>query len=106
MKRYLFLLAWLEGSDSAGGDLTGINKTDDLYPQFVAGNDYILAVDIIAPNDEIAMAFGFWTAFRNNYTALDSCSDLIERGQARSQSLNSDDRPIHKNSPILTHNKH
>ena len=78
MKRYLFLLAWVEGSDSASGDYTNVHSQEDLHSEFMKGNEFIFAVDIHAPNDEIACAFGYAEAFYDNYTAADSTSTCLE----------------------------
>jgi hypothetical protein len=79
-KRYLFLLAWVDGSDSSSGDETKVYESEDLYPQYAWGNDYVFAVEIWAPSDKIAWALGYQEAFFNNFTAQDSVSDLVEIG--------------------------
>jgi hypothetical protein len=73
-KRFLFLLCWVEGSDSASGDLTSVHSQDDLLPQFKDDNEHIFALYIEAPNEEIASAFGYKRAFFDNYTAHDTVS--------------------------------
>jgi len=77
-KRYLFLLAWVSGSEGACGEETHIYESDDLYPQYTLGSDNIFAVEIWAPSDKIAWALGYQEAFFNNFTANDSVSDLVE----------------------------
>ena len=77
MKRYLFLLAWMHGSDSASDDPTNVYSQDDLRKQFDLGNEYIFAVDIHASSADIAAAYGYKLAFFNNYMAYDSLSVLI-----------------------------
>lgn len=89
MRKFLFLIGWVEGSDTAvdndpinGGGKTGIHNQDDLLPQFKAGNENVLAVvfHILVPQvdaKEIATAFGYKEAFHHNYTAHDSTSILL-----------------------------
>lgn len=79
-KRYLFLVAWVEGSDTASGELTQVNDQSDLVPQFLTGNQHVMAVEVFAPNEEIAYAFGCKEAFDNNYTGHDSVSMVVEIG--------------------------
>lgn len=83
MKFFLFLLAWVEGSESAGNDKTGVIKQSDLMTQYLRGNKHIFAVEIAVPGSflisskdakEIAYRFGCTEAFRANYTAHDSVS--------------------------------
>lgn len=77
MKRYLFLLAWIDGSDSACGENTKVHCQEDLTEQFDNGNENVFAVDIHASNADIASAYGYKMAFFNNYTAYDSLSVLV-----------------------------
>lgn len=85
MKRFLFLLAWAEGSDSAGGDATEVQSQQDLMPEFLKGNQHIFAVEIQVSTfeddddvSEIASKYGYAEAFYNNYTAHDSVSVTTE----------------------------
>ena len=73
-KRFVFLLAWVSGSDSACGEDTKINSQDDLMKEFLNRNPNIFAVEIYAENEEIAYAFGCKEAFFDNFTAHDSVS--------------------------------
>jgi hypothetical protein len=79
-KRYLFLLAWVDGSDSSGGGETKVYESEDLYPQCFWGNEHVFVIEIWAPSDKIAWALGYQEAFFNNFTAHDSVSDLVEIG--------------------------
>lgn len=86
MRRYLFLLAWVEGSDSSADEPTGIHDQDDLLPEYKKGNEHVFAVEIRLPqismnefiDYEIAKRYGYAEAFFNNYTAHDSVSTLEE----------------------------
>lgn len=71
---FLFLLAWVDGSDSAGGESTKVHEQSDLYLQFKQKNEHVFALIIKAPNATVAKAFGYSTAFFNDYTAHDSVS--------------------------------
>lgn len=84
--RYLFLCAWAEGSDSAGGEATKVNNQNDLYPQFMVGNSHIMGVEVIVNDayglsadkqEEIANAYGCAEAFSENYTGYDSTSLIM-----------------------------
>lgn len=78
MKTYLFLLAWIQGSDSADGEETNVNKQSDLLPEFLAGNDSIFAREIVAPNKDVANVFGSAAAFHDNYTGANSLSVCLD----------------------------
>jgi hypothetical protein len=78
MNRYLFLISWISGSPSNCGEENGIESYTDLFPEFEKGNQSVFAVEIIAPNPEIAGAFGLAEAFDNNYYETDSASTLME----------------------------
>jgi hypothetical protein len=78
MKKYLFLLAWVEGSDSASGDATGVFDQKDLLPEYIKGNEYVFAVRIVAPNIDLAANFGYTEAFHENYTGYDTVSNIFE----------------------------
>lgn len=77
MKKYLFLIAWMAHSDGACGEDTGVDKRNDLYPQYQKGNDHITAWEIEAENEEAALDKGYRKAFMSNFTAHDTFSDLI-----------------------------
>lgn len=77
MNRYLFLLSWVEGSDSAGGESTGIHEPHDLLPQHLNGNKHVFAVEIQADSEEIATVYGRAAAWHDNYTAYDSVTDVV-----------------------------
>jgi hypothetical protein len=77
MKKYLFLLAWFDGSDGAGGDPTGVHKQGDLLPEYKRVNEHVFALRVEAPNEEIASAFGYARAFHENYTGHDTTSTCI-----------------------------
>lgn len=75
--RYLFLLAWCEGSDSASGEETKVHSQEDLIKQYWTNNPHVFAVEVIANNEHIASAFGYQKAFFEGYTANDSVSTII-----------------------------
>lgn len=80
MNRFLFLCAWIHGSDSSFGlPETHVHKQEDLLKQWQANNDQVLAVVVSnASNGAIAEALGCREAFYQNYTAHDSLSQVIE----------------------------
>lgn len=88
MKSYLFLIAWVDGSESSGFEKTKVHKQEDLYKQFKKVNEHIFAVliDVYYPPDKIAseqvetlaLNAGEAASFHSNYTAYDSTSDMIE----------------------------
>jgi hypothetical protein len=73
-KKFLFLIGWVSGSDSACGDITDINDQNDLIPEFRRGNEHVFAVVLIAPNDNIAAIGGYKESFFEGYTAHDTVS--------------------------------
>ena len=77
MKKWRFLIAWFSGSDAACGDDTQINNADELVDQYNKGNDYVTAYEYEAPDYDTALAIGRSKAFMDNWTAQDSCSDLV-----------------------------
>ena len=89
MHNYLFLIAWMENSDTAI-DLPdelypfGVETQEDLLPEFKRGNKNVFAVLIkfvhhLAGADlgEMASALGYKEAFFHNYTAHDSLSVVL-----------------------------
>ena len=81
--KFLFLCAWVSGSDSAHDNLadpfTGVNGQSDLLPQYKAGNRNILTVGVCLPDNlphakDIAYAVGCREAFSDDYTAYDTVS--------------------------------
>lgn len=78
MNKYIFLLAWVSGSDSACGESTNVATMEDLEKEFFKDNEHIFALEIHADSEAIAYALGCKTAFFNNYTANDSTSTLLE----------------------------
>lgn len=94
-KRYLFLLAWVDGSDSADMENhveSGVEDCHDLMPQFLAGNRHIFAIMIHATSLEIAEAFGAAAAFNQNFTSNDTVSTVEEL---------SDDIVFHTHTPYF-----
>jgi hypothetical protein len=77
-KNYMFLFAWIAGSDSACEDDTKINNSEDLHSEFEKGNQYVESIIITAPNEHIACVYGYAEMFHNNYTAIDSTSTVYE----------------------------
>lgn len=78
MKKYLFLVAWFESSEGAGGDPTGVHRQDDLLPEYCKGNEHVFALRIEAINEEVASKYGYAAAFHKNYTGYDSTSNIFE----------------------------
>jgi hypothetical protein len=74
MKTYLFLLAWVDGSEGASGDPTNVHGQDDLLPEYQKGSEYIFALYIRAPNEGVASNYGYARAFHENYTGYDTVS--------------------------------
>ena|SRR5665213_392361 len=103
MRQYLFLLSWIHGSASAGGDKTGVRKQEDLYLQFSKGNKHIFAVVISMPDlgreplmkhMDIAAKIGYAEAFHNNYTGHDTFSDIFDLTEdKRMRSVVDDKKP-------------
>jgi len=56
---------------------TCVHSQKDLLPQFKAGNDFVFAVVVDAPNQEVASAYAYQEAFFAEYAAYDSVSELI-----------------------------
>lgn len=85
-KRFLFLVAWVEGTESAAfmdaGD-TNVHENEDLLTEYKDGNESVLAVEIFAPNSDVAAAIGWRHAITEeagSYTLDDTLSDVIEIG--------------------------
>lgn len=76
MKKWLFLIAWMDGSDEGGAN--GVHTQNDLYPQHQAGNEHVTAFEIEADTKEVAYEKGYKEAFFENYTAYNSFSVLID----------------------------
>jgi hypothetical protein len=96
MKKYLFLLAWFEGSEGAGGDPTNVHSIDDLLPEYKKGNQYIFALRIEAINEEVASKYGYARAFHENYTGHDTTSTYME--------IDGVDVPDNEDTPLETMN--
>lgn len=78
MKKYRFYIAWMDGSDGAGGGATGIHTQDDLIPEYSKGNDNVNTWDFECENEEMAYLLGFNKAFFENWTAQDTFSIVQE----------------------------
>lgn len=80
MKRYLFLLSWVHGSESAenNGVTTYVHKQEDLLPEYGKNNEEVFALRIVAPNEDVACNFGYAEAFHENYTGYDTVSICVE----------------------------
>ena len=100
MKTYLFLLAWVDGSEGAQnvGVDTNIHSSDDLLPEYnkckkqVQFGEYIFARYIVAPNEKVAEAFGYSQAFHENFTGYNTVStcfsvDCIEQNNNQNTPL-------------------
>lgn len=78
MKRFLFLLGWVDGSDSACGEKTDIHQQRDLLYQFKLGNEHVFAVQVETDSETVATHVGRSIAFGDNYTEYDTVSMLYE----------------------------
>ncbi len=79
MKRYLFLAAWFDGCESSPDTKNGVHNQDDLMPRFMAGEKEMIKLIIEgAPNEKVALAFGYRECWHDNMTAYDSVSTMIE----------------------------
>lgn len=80
IKNYLFLMAWIDGSESALED-NGVRQQEDLLVAFNAGNDNIFSL-LITSEDYVPEcmldAMAYKEAFHANYTAHDSLSMMVE----------------------------
>jgi hypothetical protein len=81
MNTYLYLLAWVSGSDGACGEDNNIHSQDDLLPQYLACNVDVFAIKINIPfadrGKTIACKYGDSAAFHNGYTSNDTTSICI-----------------------------
>jgi len=75
-RKYRFYIAWLAGSNNAGGEDTGINSVEDLIPEYYKKNEHVTTWDIEAENEGQANVIGYHNAFFDNWTAIDSVTDL------------------------------
>lgn len=75
--RYLFLLAWINGSESCCGP-TNVDGSNDLLPEYLKGNEEIFALRVDAPTEYLAGRLGYAEAFHENYTGYDTVSTLVE----------------------------
>lgn len=94
MKKYLFLLAWVQDSEGASGDDTNVNTADDLLPEYKLGSEYVFAYRIIAPNSQVAGHYGYAKAFHENYTGYDTVSTYME--------IDGVDVPDNEETPLIT----
>lgn len=84
-KRYLFLLAWVAGSDGEKENIahgsTNVRVREDLKKEYRSHNEHIFALEISAPNYTFATAIGFQMAFLTGYTVyntLSYCEEIKE----------------------------
>ena len=77
MNRYLFLCAWADGSDGAGGDDTRVECPEDLYSEYITGSEHIFALVVVTDKSINARMCGQSRAFEENYTEYDTVSDVI-----------------------------
>lgn len=83
MKHYLFLMAWIQGSESAFDVDTEVRKQEDLLIQLNKGNENIFAVHLTADagiSESLLMALGYKEAFFAGYTSQDTLSTWEETG--------------------------
>ena len=77
MRKFLFLIAWVDGSDSDDVG-TEINEKKDLLPGWLNRNQHINGWEIEADEPYEAENEGYRKAFFANFTAHDSVSDVYE----------------------------
>lgn len=77
LKKYRFMIAWIDGSNSAD-EPTGVFKPSDLEPEFEKGNPHVNSKVIRASNAHAAHKEGIIWAFFENFTARDTVSDVVE----------------------------
>lgn len=89
MRKFLFLISWVQDSESAraAGENTRIRKQSDLLLSFYNGSQYVFAVVISMPklpeqflikDMDLALKAGYASAFFAGYTATDTLSDIFE----------------------------
>ena len=84
MRKFLFLIAWVDGSDSDHhnndyhGSGTGIHKQDDLLPGWLNHNENVSSWELEAHEPNDATNEGYREAFFANFTACDSVTALYE----------------------------
>ena len=76
-KPYLFLIGWIDSCESSGWIKSEIHYPSDLYKQLKKDSEHVFAVIIEAPNEDVALSYGYRTAFFNNFTAHDTFSDCF-----------------------------
>ena len=72
--KYMFLLAYVSGSEGNCEEDNNITCSDDLIEEYKAGNPAIFAKEYYAFSEEEALAYGYRDAFFENYTAHDTVS--------------------------------
>ena len=78
MRKFLFLIAWIDGSDADDVAGTGIHKQDDLLPGWLNHNENVNGWELEAHEPNDAMNEGYSKCFFANFTAHDSVSAIYE----------------------------
>jgi hypothetical protein len=84
MNQYLYLIAYVNGSEYVNEETTGVYEQADLLPQYLAGNTNVFAVKANIPfrnhsgqNDDdetLAVMYGESAAFRAGFSYEDTTS--------------------------------
>jgi hypothetical protein len=71
-KRFLFLVSWVHGSPAAEelGDETNVHDTETLLSEYKEGNESVLALEVFAPNSDVAEAIGWRHAIQEDAGAF------------------------------------
>ena len=78
-----FFIGWMDGSDGACGEKTGINSPGDLNRLYNEGSEHVTCYEYDAPKG-FEWEIGASMAFRQNFTAHDTFSDyFIEKDGGR-----------------------
>ena len=80
MKHCKFLIGWMNGSDGANGDETGINSPNDLETLYNEGSEYVACYEFDAPDNlsyKELTYMGMGYAFMQDWTAHDTFTDIL-----------------------------
>jgi hypothetical protein len=78
MSKYVYLIGWMDDSDGACGEKTGIKKQEDLEPLWKKGSEHVASYPLNATDLEVAQWEGMGRAFRDDFTATDTLSIIVE----------------------------
>ena len=76
--KYVFLIGWIDGSDGACGEETGVTSQTDLIAIYKGEKQgQVTSWEIEAENENEAYERGATKAFLDNWTARDSMTEVI-----------------------------